>query len=65
MNSFFCLCFTVQLRANVLWSLIDEPSDENSDDEDDKIFCIKLTVIVEPKPSVPLLDEQLSFRVVH
>lgn len=55
---------TLQLHAKIRWSLIDEPTDENSDDDDKTIWCIRLPVFVEPKETELLKYEEPSFRVV-
>ena len=55
---------TLQLHAKIRWSLIDEPADENSDDDDKTIWCIRLAVFVEPKETELLKYEEPSFRVV-
>ncbi|KAK7103097.1 NPC intracellular cholesterol transporter 2 homolog a-like [Littorina saxatilis] len=72
-----------EMHAKVHWSLVDKPSDQydvtdndnNDVNEDNKvIFCIKLPVVVEPKPSYDVQQDthqqdthqqQPSFRVVQ
>ena len=55
---------TLQLHAKIRWSLVDEPADSNSDDDDKTIWCIRLAVYVEPKETALLKYEEPSFRVV-